>query len=154
MGAPGEFYVHLSGLSFQSVQPAAPTPGAAPAPGISVDAQSPAPAAPAQQGGSPFFTVAMLLMFVPILFLMFRRNKKEQQARASLKKGDRIASTSGLVGELIEMDERFAKVKLGPGNTVTMLTSSLQPLDATAPAKTDDKDLKDLKDAKAAADKK
>jgi len=97
----------------------------------------------------------MVLMFVPILFLMFRRNKKEQEARSKLKKGDRIASTSGLVGELIEMDEKFAKVKLGPGNTVTMLTSSLQPLDVAAPAaKTDDKDLKDLKEAKAAADKK
>jgi preprotein translocase subunit YajC len=99
----------------------------------------------------------MMLMFVPILFLMFRRNKKEQEARSKLKKGDRIASQSGLVGELIEMDEKFAKVKLGPGNTVTMLTSSLQPLDA-GPAgksdKSDDKDLKDLKEAKAAADKK
>jgi preprotein translocase subunit YajC len=98
---------------------------------------------------------AMLLMLVPVFFLMFRRNKKEADARKSLKKGDRIASTSGLVGELIEMDDRFAKVKLGPGNTVTMLTSSLLPLDASAPAaKSDGKDLKDLKEAKAAAEKK
>lgn len=96
----------------------------------------------------------MLLMFVPILFLMFRRNKKEQEARSKLKKGDRIVSQSGLVGELLEMDERFAKVKLGPGNTVTMLASSLQPLDPTPAAKAGDKDLKDLKDAKAAAEKK
>jgi preprotein translocase subunit YajC len=147
--------VHLSALAFQNVQPnapAAPPPGA---PGIAVT-PGPGPAsAPPPQGGSPFFTLAMVLMFVPILFLMFRRNKKEQEARSKLKKGDRIASTSGLVGELIEMDEKFAKVKLGPGNTVTMLTSSLQPLDVAAPAaKTDDKDLKDLKEAKAAADKK
>jgi preprotein translocase subunit YajC len=101
-------------------------------------------------------TLAMLLMFVPILFLMFRRNKKEQDARKGLKKGDRVASQSGLVGELIEMEERFSKVKLGPGNTVTMLTSSLQPLDAAAPSKQkeDDKALKDLKDAKAAVEKK
>ena len=75
----------------------------------------------------------MVLMFVPFLFLMFRRNKKEQEARAKLKKGDRIVSQSGLVGELVEMDERFAKVKLGPGNTVTMLACSLQPLDPVAP---------------------
>jgi preprotein translocase subunit YajC len=95
----------------------------------------------------------MFLMFVPVLFLMFRRNKKEQDARAKLKKGDRIASQSGLVGELVELDARFAKVKLGPGNTVTMLASSILPLDA-APAKSDDKELKDLKDAKATADKK
>ena len=145
--------MHLSGLSFQNVQPnsAPASPGS---PGIAV----PAPGAPAPQaappGGSSFMTLAMLLMFVPILFLMFRRNKKEADARKSLKKGDRIASTSGLVGELLEMDERFAKVKLGPGNTVTMLTSSLLPLETAPIAKADDKDLKDLKDAKAAAEKK
>jgi preprotein translocase subunit YajC len=111
-----------------------------------------APPPPAAGGG--FLQFAMLLMFVPILFLMFRRNKKEQDARKSLKKGDRIVSQSGLVGELVELEERFAKVKLGPGNTVTMLTSSLQPLDPTPAGKTDDKDLKDLKEAKAAAEKK
>jgi preprotein translocase subunit YajC len=150
--------VYLSGLALQNVlpnsAPPAPAPGPAGAPGIAVAPAGPGPAAPAAQGQSPFFTLAMVLMFVPILFLMFRRNKKEQQAREGLKKGDRIASTSGLVGELIEMDARFAKVKLGPGNTVTMLTSSLQPLDATPAAKVDDKDLKDLKEAKAGADKK
>jgi len=80
-------------------------------------------------------SLLMMLVFVPILFLMFRRNKTEKDARAKLKKGDRIGSQSGLVGELMEMDDRFAKVKLGPGNTVTMLTSSIQPLDPVAPAK-------------------
>ena len=148
--------MHLSGLALQNVQPnapAAPPPGT---PGVSVTPAGGA-APPAAPGGSPFFTLIMVLMFVPILFLMFRRNKKEQEARSKLKKGDRIASTSGLVGELIEMDERFAKVKLGPGNTVTMLTSSLVPLVPLEPApaaKTDDKDLKDLKEAKATGDKK
>jgi preprotein translocase subunit YajC len=144
--------VHLSGLLLQNVQPNAPSPGT---PGVSVPSGPSSAPAPASSGGSPFFTFAMLLAFAPILFLMFRRNKKEQQARASLKKGDRVASQSGLVGELIEMDERFAKVKLGPGNTVTMLSSSIQPLDAgPAQPKADEKDLKDLKDAKALAEKK
>jgi preprotein translocase subunit YajC len=149
--------VHLSGLALQNVTPNPASAPAAPAtPGISVAANPGAAPQPPPPGGSPFFTLAMVLMFVPILFLMFRRNKKEQEARSKLKKGDRIVSQSGLVGELMEMDERFAKVKLGPGNTVTMLTSSLQPLDPVASAKSGagDKDLKDLKDAKAAADKK
>jgi preprotein translocase subunit YajC len=99
-------------------------------------------------------TLLMMLVFVPILFLMFRRNKTEKEARSKLKKGDRVVSQSGLVGELVEMDERFAKVKLGPGNTVTMLTSSVQPLDPVVPAKGGGQDLKDLKDAKAGAEKK
>jgi preprotein translocase subunit YajC len=72
---------------------------------------------------------------------MFRRNRKDQDARKSLKKGDRIASQSGLVGELVDLDERFAKVKLGPGNTVTMLASSIQPLDPGPAPKGESKDL-------------
>jgi preprotein translocase YajC subunit len=96
----------------------------------------------------------MLLAFAPLLFVMFRRNKKESDARAKLKKGDKVVSHSGLVGELMEMEERFAKVKLGPGNTVTMLSNSIQPLESAAAPKADGKDLKDLKDAKAVAEKK
>ena len=94
---------------------------------------------------------------VPFLFLMFRRQKKEAEQRSKLKKGDTVVSQSGLVGELIEMDERFAKVKIAPGTTVKMLVTSLAPLDGggdkKAPASAD-KDLKDLKDAKVAAEKK
>ena len=146
--------MHLSALSFQqNIAPSAPQ-GAAPV-SATTTAGTTAPstgAAPQQPSMLP--SMLMMLVFVPILFLMFRRNKVEKDARAKLKKGDRVVSQSGLVGELIEMDERFAKVKLGPGNTVTMLTSSIQPLDPVVAAKDGDKDLKDLKDAKVAADKK
>jgi preprotein translocase subunit YajC len=135
---------------FQAVSPPAAAAPAAPqtTPGVAVP-----PAGPPPQAPSPLPSLLLPLLFIPFLFMMFRRNKKEDQARAKLKKGDRVASNSGLVGELVEMEERFSKVKLGPGTTVTMLTNSLLPLE-TAPAKADDKDLKDLKDAKAVADKK
>ena len=131
----------------QNVQP---NQGGAPA--APVTGQESQPASPAQpSAGSPLISLLPFFLIIPLFFMMFRRNKKEDAARASLKRGDRIVSQSGLVGELVEMDERFAKVKLGPGNTVTMLRSSLSPLDATAPAAKGDDGLKDLKDAKAAA---
>ena len=95
-----------------------------------------------------------LLIMVPFLFLMFRRQKKEQALRSSLKKGDRVVSQSGLIGELIEADERIAKVKIAPGTTVQILMTSLSPLVDAAKKAEDDKDLKDLKDAKVAADAK
>jgi preprotein translocase subunit YajC len=149
---PGVSDVHHTALSisFQNVAPQQGSPGVA------------VPDAPDSSGGSgggqpPGSMLTMLLpflMIVPFLFLMFRRNKKEAEQRAKLKKGDRIVSQSGLVGELMDMDERFAKVKIAPGTTVQMLLTSISPLD-TAPAATQsDKDLKDLKDAKAATDKK
>jgi preprotein translocase subunit YajC len=121
--------------------PAAPDPGAT--------------AAPAQQAAPPGGGLIMLLpllVFLPFIFLSFRRQKKEQEARAALKKGDRVVSNSGLVGELVEMDERFAKVKIAPGTTVQMLAQSVSPLEAEAKKDTA-KQLEDLKDAKAEAKK-
>ncbi len=113
-------------------------------------------AAPAQQASPPGGGLTALLpiiMIVPFLFLMFRRQKKEAEQRSKLKKGDRVVSSSGLIGDLLEMDERIAKVKIAPGTTVQMLVSAISPLEEAPAAK--EADLKDLKDAKAgAADKK
>lgn len=139
----------LSSLfSLQQVAPKAGTPGVADpagAPGAGGSA-----GAPAQ--GSPIMMFLPFLIMIPFFFLMSRRQKKEQEARAKLKKGDQVVTQSGLIGELIESDDRIAKVKIAPGTTVRVLVTSLGPLDAPAAAKDDtSKDLKDLKEAKAAA---
>jgi preprotein translocase subunit YajC len=94
------------------------------------------------------------LILVPFLLLSFRRQKKEQAARANLKKGDRVVTQAGLIGELIEMDERIAKVKIAPGTTVQVLASAVSAFEATAAKGKTDKELADLKEAKATADKK
>jgi preprotein translocase subunit YajC len=103
--------------------------------------------------GSPPSMVTMLLPFlilVPFLFLSFRRQKKEKEARSSLKKGDRVVTQSGLIGELVDLDERIGKLKIAPGTTVQVLASSLSPFDnSPAAEKKTDKDLEDLKEAKA-----
>ena len=141
----------MSLYSFQNVQPKQGTPGTS---------SDPAPAGGAPQQSSPpsSSTLTMLLPFlilIPFLFMSFRRQKKEQEARKGLKKGDRVVSQSGLIGELIEMEDRIAKVKIAPGTTVQVLASSLSNFDPTpvAASKTD-KELSDLKEAKATADKK
>jgi preprotein translocase subunit YajC len=135
----------------QQVGPKAGTAGAAPetAQTTSSGAQQQAPAP-----SSTLYSLLPLLIMVPFLFLMFRRQKKEATERSKLKKGDKIVSQSGLIGELVEMDERVAKVKLAPGTTVQMLVSSISPFASADPAAKKADDLKDLKDAKAAADKK
>ena len=97
------------------------------------------------------FTMLLpFLIFVPILFMMFRRQKKEADSRKGLKKGDRVVSTSGLIGELIDLDERVAKVKLAPGTTVQMLANSVSPFVEAASKSA----APELKDAKAVSDKK
>ena len=140
----------MSFAFFQQVVPKG-TPGVA----------DPGPAAPTgaapQQAAPPGSMITMLLPFlilVPFLFMSFRRQKKEQEARSKLKKGDRVVTQAGLIGELVDMDDRIAKVKIAPGTTVQVLASSVSSFDSAASEKKTDKELEDLKEAKAAADKK
>lgn len=117
------------------------------------------PAAPSQSPSLGMAFLLPLLILVPFFFLSSRRQKKEQAERAKLKKGDRVVSTSGLIGELVELHEKTAKVKLAPGiPPIEMLASSVSPYVATeaAPTKDEKKDkdaLQDLKDAKASGNK-
>jgi preprotein translocase subunit YajC len=134
-------------LLAQNVQPKAANPGA---PGVAVDSSAP-PASGSQSPSSPlagFLPILMMLaIFVPFFLLMSRKQKKESTARASLKKGDRVMTNAGLVGELMEMDDRLAKVKIAPGVTVQMVANTVTPFVEPAPSK-------ELKEAKALSDKK
>ena len=100
-------------LLAQNVEPKAATG----TPGVAQD--SSAPTAAAGQSASPLsgfiMPLMMLVIFVPFFLLMNRKQKKETQARASLKKGDRVMTNAGLIGELVETDDRVAKVKISPG---------------------------------------
>ncbi len=95
----------------------------------------------------------ILAIFVPVMLLTSRKQKKEAQARAQMKKGDRVMSTGGLIGELVESDDRLAKVKVAPGVVMQMLTSTLSPYVDPA-SKAVAAASKELKEAKASSDKK
>jgi preprotein translocase subunit YajC len=155
---PGAFFSEPSAVSSpiltndtllaQNVQPKAGTPG------VAVDSSAPPSGGgggqqPGGALGGLLMPLMMLLVFAPIIFMMSRRQKKEAQARAALKKGDRVMSNAGLIGELIELDDRVAKVKIAPGVTVNMVANTVSPFTEAekAPAK-------ELKDAKPVTDKK
>src|ERR1035437_11131702 len=91
--------VHLVALTLDPPGPKGGAPATQGAPSSPVGGAAPPPAG----GGIMMFLPFLIL--IPFFFLMSRRNKKESEARQKLKKGDRVASTAGLVGELIEMDE-------------------------------------------------
>jgi preprotein translocase subunit YajC len=136
-------------LLAQNVQPRAT--GAA-TPGASQDS-SPLLPSSGSSGSSPLSgllpIVMMIVIFVPFLFLMSRRQKKEATARAALKKGDRVTTTAGLIGELVEMDDRIAKVKVAPGVTLQIVANTVSPF-----AESDKTQAKELKEAKVTSDKK
>jgi preprotein translocase subunit YajC len=111
---------------------------------------TPSPAAPkqaanratetaaAQEGASPdgaappggsfgmMFPILLLLPLILVLLWSSRSQQKRQQAAiAALKKGDRVLTQSGLVGKLVDLGERYAKVEVAPGVKVEVLRTGL-----------------------------
>jgi preprotein translocase subunit YajC len=119
------------------------------------------PSGASGQAGQAQPPMGGLIMFMPLVLVAFlfftnwRKGQKDKEVLKSLKKGDRVVSQSGLIGELVELEDRVAKVQISRGTVVQMLTSTLSPF-AEVEAKSDVK--KDaavgLTEAKAAAEKK
>jgi preprotein translocase subunit YajC len=131
-------------LLAQNVEPKAATG----TPGVVQDSNAPQGSPPA--GASPLsgfiMPLMMLVIFVPFFLLMNRKQKKENQARAALKKGDRVMTNAGLIGELVETDDRIAKVKISPGVTVQVVANTVSPF--AEPEKAPAKDLKEAAEKK------
>ena len=117
-------------LSFQNVPPA---------PGRETSANTVAPSAPADKGapnapahgseGGLGGMLPMLIMVVPLVLLMVftsrSQSKKQKKVLESLQKGDRVITQGGMVGKLVEIGDRYAKVELAPGMKVEFLKSGL-----------------------------
>jgi preprotein translocase subunit YajC len=118
-------------LSFQNVPPA---------PGRETSANTVAPSAPPvdRGAGAPAphgaegglgGMLPMLIMVVPLILLMVftsrSNSKKQKKMLDSLQKGDRVITQGGLVGKLVEVGDRYAKVELAPGMKVEFLKSGL-----------------------------
>lgn len=110
----------------------------------------PAPGAPAEPGAAPpsgFGMVTPLLILIPFIAILFFQSrsqaKKQETTIAGLKSGDRVLTQSGLVGRLLAIEGRYAKLELPPSGTkITVLRTSLIGRDTegeTAPAKGADK---------------
>ncbi len=119
-------------LSFQNVPPA---------PGRETNAITVAPSVPgtppssasdshtAAGGGGLAGIAPMLLMVVPLVLLMVFTNrsqaKKQGKVIASLQKGDKVILSGGLMGKLVELGDRVAKVELAPGMKIDVLKSGI-----------------------------
>lgn len=74
--------------------------------------------APGQQSSqSPFGMVGMILLFFGVMYVMTirpqqRKEKERQNMLAELKKGDRVLFAGGLIGEIAQISEKTAKIKV------------------------------------------
>jgi preprotein translocase subunit YajC len=70
----------------------------------------------------PFLVIALM---IPLLLSQRSQSKKQAAAVAALQKGERVLLQGGLVGKLVELGDRYAKVELAPGVKVDVLKSAL-----------------------------
>jgi preprotein translocase subunit YajC len=117
-------------LSFQNVPPAPGRETSANTVAPSVPADKGAPSAPAHAAeGGLGGMLPMLIMVVPLVLLMVftsrSQSKKQKKVLESLQKGDRVITQGGLVGKLVEIGDRYAKVEVAPGMKVEFLKSGL-----------------------------
>lgn len=74
--------------------------------------------------GSTIFMVQMLLIFAIFYFLMIRPQAKERQKHEgmlkSLKKGDEIVTSGGIIGKVVHVDENRLTVRTGENTRITV----------------------------------
>ena len=66
----------------------------------------------------------LIILFAIFYFLIIRPQQKQQKAHRemleSLKKGDKIVTTGGLIAEIIKTEEDFIKIKLNDSTIVKL----------------------------------
>jgi preprotein translocase subunit YajC len=117
-------------LAFSGLQNLPPTPGQQQASG-ETQPQPDSTGGGSEQSASPggLGMLFPLILLVPLLLMMFfstrSQQKKQAAAISSLKKGDKVLTQGGMVGKLIEIGDRYAKIELAPGVKVDFLKTGL-----------------------------
>jgi preprotein translocase subunit YajC len=113
-------------LSFQNLPP---SPAEQKSSSTTVPQGSEAQGAPQPASPGGLGMLFPLLLLVPLLLMLFfssrSQQKKQAAAIAGLKKGDRVLTQSGLVGKLVELGDRYAKVEIAAGVKVEILKTGL-----------------------------
>jgi preprotein translocase subunit YajC len=109
-----------------SLQNIPPAPGRQGSETSQAAPSSPA-AAPAHDPGiMSYLPLLLIVVMIPLLLLSSRsQSKKQAAAIAGLAKGDRVLLQGGVVGKLVELGDRYAKVEIAPGVKVDFLKNAL-----------------------------
>lgn len=119
-------------VAFQAVPPAPGRTGPpAPAQAQKAPPGGDGPAPPPPGGAfSMLFPLLLVGMLVFIFWSSRSQQKKQDTAVATLKKGDRVVTQSGLIGRLVDLEPRYAKLEIAPGVKIQVLRTSLSGRDA------------------------
>jgi preprotein translocase subunit YajC len=140
--------------TFFSQLPASGQQGPAPAPGQPVQGPPPSDAPPGGGQAPMSGMTTILFMLMPILLIVFtmrNQSKKQKAIESNLKTGDTVVTQSGIIGKIVEMNERTVRLEIAPGVNIRVLKTAIQGIDAgdtKVDPKADTKDSKESKDAK------
>lgn len=81
----------------------------------------------------PIFLVFGIFYFL-LLAPMRKRQKKLQKMVAELKRGDRVVTNGGLLGEVAAVEDRIVQLKLADNIKVRVLKSAIAGLEGSAEA--------------------
>ena len=89
--------------------------------------------APSPQGGGPggiaLQLVPMVLIFAIFFFLLIRPQQRERKRRdemlRSLKKGDRVVTSGGLIGTIVGLNEQTVNLRIADTVRVECLRSAV-----------------------------
>jgi preprotein translocase subunit YajC len=104
---------------------------------ILVLADAAAPAGTPAAGGSPFgMLVPMILIFVVMYFMMIRpqsqQRKKQAQLLSALKSGDKVVTSSGIVGIVISVKDNTVSLRSADAKMEVTKSSVVQILEGSA----------------------
>ena len=84
----------------------------------------------APQGGSPWMSLAFIVLLIVVFWLFFNRPqskkaKEEQKFRDSLQKGDKVVTIGGFHGKIVEVKETTVVISLAPNTEVEVEKTAL-----------------------------
>ena len=82
----------------------------------------------------PIFLVFGIFYFL-LLAPMRKRQKALQKVVEGLKRGDKVVTTGGLIGEIAAVEDRIVHLKLGENVKVRVLKSAIAGLEGSAEPK-------------------
>ncbi|MDQ2852529.1 preprotein translocase subunit YajC [Dermatophilaceae bacterium Sec6.4] len=79
-------------------------------------------------GSSTYVLIGLVILMGALLFISNRRKRRAaSQQQESLKVGSQVSTTSGMLGTLVEIDDRIATVEVSPGVRMQFIRRAVVP---------------------------
>ena len=83
-----------------------------------------------QPQGGLLSMLPMLVVFIVVFYFLLvrpqtKRAKQQRQMLSSMKVGDEVVTTGGMIGKLAKIDEQFAEVTIAQNVTVRLQKASI-----------------------------